>query len=184
MEKSEIETLLISNMEYIKNVSFKYTKNLEEAEYLASDVILNVLEKVNFKPQSDASTDFKKYLNIIIRNSYINKYRTKQRQNNVWVDCDPFQLGDKCLLFNSEESDSNINLNQLNKLIVDSNIKTNKGNNRKYKDIDYKIFQAYLNGYKYDEISEMFEININNIKSKIFSFKQRAKQMLLNNYIT
>lgn len=60
MEKSEIEILLISNMEYIKNVSFKYTKNLEEAEYLTSDVILNVLEKLNFEPQSDASTDFKK----------------------------------------------------------------------------------------------------------------------------
>lgn len=68
----------------------------------------------------------------------------------------------------SEDADSDILLEELNEIVNDSYISV----------IDRRIILAFANGYAYQQISEIMELPIGTIKSKIHFARKRLNSKL------
>lgn len=151
-----IEDTLVKCLPELKSLAFSYTKNNENADDLVNETCLHILERKEFFKENK---NIKGWFSVILRNIFINKYRKDSKSPISNVEFDPYQLK---TLFTSEESDSNIIYKELYKYIDKS-------------DELSKCFIAYLNGYKYNQIAEMFELPVGTVKSRIHIFKQKLK---------
>ena len=159
INKEEYERLLIENQSIIKNYALYLCKNLQEAEDLLQEVNIKVLESFD---KYNHEYKFKNWLMLIVRNMFINNYRKYKKQNNVHIDIDPYQLKDSIPV--SEFADSDINYNELIDIIKSDN--------------NSLLILGFLNGYKYKELCEIFEIPEGTIKSKIYFTRKRLQKKL------
>jgi RNA polymerase sigma-70 factor (ECF subfamily) len=152
----------------IQNNMFSFammlTANRYDAEDLLQETTLRVLDK---KEKYVDNVNFKGWVLTIMRNIFINNYR-KELRSQVIVD----QTGDLHCLNASENSkwdnpEETMTIKEIRFVINSLNE-------------DLKIpFSMYLDGYKYNEISDKLALPLGTIKSRIF-FARRELQRSLN----
>lgn len=134
------------------------TCNIEEAQDIAQEAILNALSKYN--QFSGNEKDCEKWITTIIRNLFINKYRQESnRQDQKYDEEDKEFIKDRCeskeRLWTGEYEDLMNIIDSIDVPIVDK-----------------KVFLGYYNGYLYEEIAEILELPLGSIKSKNAFYKK------------
>ena len=142
------------------------TCNIEEAQDIAQEAILNALSKYN--QFSGNEKDCEKWITTIIRNLFINKYRQESnRQDQKYDEEDKEFIKDRCeskeRLWTGEYEDL---MNIIDGLDIPA--------------IDKKCFLGYYNGYLYEEIAEILELPLGSIKSKLHFIRKK----IINEYGT
>lgn len=153
----------------LNSIAFSLTKNREDAGDLKQDTILKAY---TYRTQFKEGTNFRAWVTIIMRNTFINAYRKKQvrRQVNNTFELMPdvhgnltprHNDGDERLLHN----DIARHIDGLSKL--------------------YAIpFIMYVQGYTYVEIANFLGLPLGTLKSRIFGARVRLKEPLTGRPIT
>lgn len=141
------------------NYALKLTCNIEEAQDITQEAVLNALSKYN--QFSGNEKDCEKWIATIIRNLFINKYRQESnRQDQKYDEEDKEFIKDRC---ESKERLWTGEYEDLMKIIDGLDIPA----------IDKKCFLGYYNGYLYEEIAEILELPLGSIKSKLHFIRKK-----------
>lgn len=147
--ENNIELYLKESWSFIKQrCRFYFPYDKDSSELLFSQV----LEKVwkNRDSFSGDSTDFKKWVNSVIRTTFIDDYRKEKKYRATDIES----------AYNVSEKSNPIE-NKNTKEIVDNLLLDIKS---KFSSINYQAFDLYINGYKIHEISKMTDIPENTVK--------------------
>lgn len=142
----------------------KLTADEDEAKDLLQDTLLKALEN---KDKYIEGTNFKAWLYVIMRNIFINNYRKKIR------DIDLFVMWDSLPYFDLKNQDIFT--------FVDKDYDSQEIWDIMYKSMskrDYEHFQMYLSGFKYREIADKTGVSLGTIKSRIFYCRKKLIKLL------
>lgn len=143
--------------------SLQLMKNEFDAKDLYQDTVLKIISKSDkFKP----GTNFKAWAMTVMRNIFINNYRRKKRMMAI-LDTTQSESVLKLDAGNSNESD--IAYKELLKKV--SKLPEN------YK----KPFWMVFIGYQYKEISEMLNIPVGTVKSRVY-YARRSLQFMCKDF--
>ncbi len=149
--------------DHLKAFAFKLTRDHTLADDLVQDTALKAFKsRMKFKE----GTNMKAWLLTIMRNSFINDYRKRQRKPKLQDHTD-----EQILLNNSNQSIGNLGEE---KLLVSPIIQLIK---KLSDDIRIPFLMAYK-GYSYNEIAEELQLPLGTVKSRIFMARKELKQQL------
>lgn len=158
----DIETSLIKRLPALKSQAFNLTHNIEDAEDLVNEACLKILSN---KHKFSNNKNINGWFSVILRNIFINNYRRNKTANIVELSEEDYNYTLSKMLSNIS-SDSNLFCSEILE-ILDKN------------KLGYKEFISYLNGYTYQQIADIFELNIGTVKSRIFFYKKYIQQLLI-----
>jgi RNA polymerase sigma-70 factor (ECF subfamily) len=159
----QFQEKILSIQKNMYSFAMLLTANRYDAEDLLQETTLRVLN--NQEKYAD-NTNFKGWVLTIMRNIFINNYR-KELRSQIIVD----QTGDLYHLNISENSrwenpEETLTVKEIRFIINSLND-------------DLKIpFSMYLDGYKYNEISEKLALPLGTVKSRIFFARQELQRNL------
>ena len=146
----------------LRNYAIRLTQNEAEAEDLFQETALKLLTKAD---QFQEGTNYKAWAYTIMRNSFLNEYRRKNRINkNI-----PKVSRQSGTIVNEvptdiNEGSNNIRFEELYSLVRNL-------------PIHQRIpFQMKFEGYKYREIAEVLSVSINTLKSRVHHARQRLQR--------
>ena len=166
MTAIQFQNRIISIQKNMYSFAMMLTANRYDAEDLLQETTLKVLDN---RDKYVDNINFKGWVFTIMRNIFINNYR-KELRNQVIVD----QTGDLLKLNNTENSrwenpEETITINEI-KFII------NKLND------DLKDpFLMFLEGYKYNEISDKLKLPLGTVKSRIYFARRELQRNLTEN---
>ena len=102
---------------------------------------------------------------IIMRNAFINNYRIKKSQGDLYILSEPdyhFLLRDDSFAFIDNSQDAKE---------IRAALKTLPKEH-------YNAFMLYISGFKYREIAQETGVSLGTIKSRIFHNRKKLKQLL------
>jgi len=157
--KSTFEDELVCMIPRLKNFAFRLTRNIENSEDLLSETILQSLKN---KAKYKDDTNFKGWINTIMKNCFVNNYRRSVR-HGIQLELEDVKGNNICT---SREIDNKVYLNQILDFI---------NNQDKKLSIPMILFSQ---GFKYEEISEILGIPLGTVKSRIFIMREKLTKIL------
>jgi RNA polymerase sigma-70 factor, ECF subfamily len=155
-QKPSVKDLIDFNTAVLRKFALSLTHDSNEADDLFQDTVYKILKN---QDRFEANTNFKAWATTIMRNTFINRYRGK---NKVTFSVDStaiiVDMMDKKKTYNDGESQVQVEF--LNKLI--NSLDAYKAN----------LFKMYSEGYSYKELSEMTKRDVNTLRGIIFSTRQ------------
>lgn len=137
----------------LRGFALKLTQNTDDALDLVQETYLKALR---YKSKYREENNFKGWMMTIMRNTFINLYRRKQR-TNTFID----QSENSYYLSGAEKPSST----DASSLLMESEILSKIQN----LDSQYRVpFEKHIEGFKYQEISDELNLPIGTIKSRIF----------------
>lgn len=163
MNNVQFREKLLSLQDNMRNFAFTLTANRDDAEDLLQDTTLRVL---NNQDKFVDNVNFKGWVLTVMRNIFINNYHKLVRSQTV-IDSnsDPYNVP---MLNEGGETtpDGAMAIKEITASITSLN-ETLK-----------RPFSMYISGYKYNEISEILDIPLGTVKSRIFLARQELQQKL------
>lgn len=155
-------SLVTAHIGFLNNLAYFLTKNSTDADDLFQETMIKIFSNEN---RFESDTNFKAWARTIMRNTFLNTHRG-MRKATFYVDSDDMQNGlyDKRLTNN--EGENNIRLENLLSVV-------NSLDERKR-----TVFLTYTDGYSYEEMSEMYSINIQNLRTLVFHARQELQGKL------
>jgi RNA polymerase sigma factor (sigma-70 family) len=163
MATTEFNDMLLDNASFLRPFAVNLTKDTEAANDLYQETLYKALanhEKYN------AGTNIKAWLFTIMRNIFINNYRRQAKQRTI---------------FDNTPEDYLLNMRQ-------ASVPNSAESNLRIKEIKSAIdllpeifkmpFLLYLDGYKYQEISEYLHEPLGTIKSRIHFARKLLKEQI------
>ena len=133
------------------------TKNHEDAEDLVQETIVKA---IRYQEKYQPNTNFKAWLQAIMKNTFINQYRKAKRANTVVTTRDDVEVLDFVPASVDYTPESTLETKEINKVIDALN------------DTLRVPFTMHLKGFKYQEIADQLNIPIGTVKSRIYLAKQ------------
>lgn len=166
MRSKEFVNQITTNRTNLLGFAMKLTRNQEDANDLMQETAYRAYKNLDsFQPNSN----FKAWISMIMRNTFINKYRKDKRRFNHENSLGrERQVNLKATVKNQGESNKTVE--ELIGLI-----------NQLRGDLKHPFLLRY-SGYKYDEIAEELDIPLGTVKSQIFYAKKELKQMIKSTY--
>lgn len=160
MTTADFQMQIVNLSGYINGFALKYTRNLENAQDLAQETILRAfLNKEKFR----TNTNLKGWLNIMMRNIFINGVRKKSYQ---MIHCD----SDSYIVRNGESFDYTPIDEMMEGQIIEEIENLN---------VDLrKPFILHIEGFKYKEIAETLDIPIGTVKSRVFQARKQLSSKI------
>lgn len=145
---------------FLKSFAYKLTKDYHKAEDLFQDTALLAYRN---KDKYIMGTNLKAWLCTIMRNTFINNFRRKKRQGII-IDSDLAFQPESGITHN--EGESELVAGELIALIdtLDDHLK--------------QPFVMAYHGYKYQEISEVMNLPLGTIKSRVFLARKVLKKQI------
>ncbi len=163
MSTNEFGALISDHHSFLKQLALKLTRQLDEAEDLIQDTMLKAIKN---KDKYRVGTNLKGWLYTIMKNTFINNYR-KKKNRNTFID----ETENKYFLNSQESSKSDHADSSVDHQYIMDQIATIDKN---YVD----AFMMHFNGYKYEEISDILEIPLGTVKSRIFLARKKMMEKL------
>ncbi|HET6993963.1 MAG TPA: RNA polymerase sigma factor [Chitinophagaceae bacterium] len=163
MATTEFNDMLLDNAGFLRPFAVNLTKDTDAANDLYQETLYKALanhEKYN------AGTNIKAWLFTIMRNIFINNYRRKAKQKTI---------------FDNTPEDYLINMNQSavsNGAESGMRVKEIKNAIERLPEIFKMPFLLYLDGFKYQEISEYLHEPLGTIKSRIHFARKLLKEQI------
>ena len=163
MENLLLNSEICKHQSCLQAFAMKFTSDVEDANDLVQDTLIKA---IRYHDHYQQGTNMRGWLYTIMRNTFINDYRQRQRKKgliDVIEDITSYQL---------VKSASN-NLGENSFLMEDIN-KALKNLQPEYS----TPFLKYFQGYKYTEIAEELQIPIGTVKTRIHLARQLLKAKL------
>lgn len=166
----DFNNAVVESLQYLRNYAKRFGLQDVDEEELVSNTILKAFENRD-KYKVVSGSKFRSWLTTIMTNIFINDYRSVSRKSTDLHDNQGIVLlhEQKAYL---EETDSLSIYKEMLEQVKDALTEEN-----------YRIFIAYINGYQYNQIAEIFDIPIGTIKSKIFISRQQIMRHINGNKI-
>ena len=165
--KNIIERTLLMQRD-LKQYAYSLTVNQDDADDLLQDTYLKVIQ---YSSYFRSETNLKAWVYTIMKNTFINNYRKKQRAKIVVEKSPDLYMLNNMVSDASDDADVRFHTSEINKLILSKN------------EEQRKPFEMYLDGYKYQEIADEMKISIGTVKSRIF-FTRKKLMEDLKDYVT
>lgn len=155
--------MLLDNADFLRPFAVNLTKDTEAANDLYQETLYKALAN---HEKYHSGTNIRAWLFTIMRNIFINNYRRRAKQRTI---------------FDSTPEDYLINLKQ-------SSVSNSAESNLRVKEINTAIdrlpeifkmpFVLYIDGYKYQEISDYLHEPLGTIKSRIHFARKLLKEQV------
>ncbi|MBO4645445.1 MAG: sigma-70 family RNA polymerase sigma factor [Bacteroidales bacterium] len=153
-------------------VMHQYAYSLTKNEEDANDLVQDTYEKViKFSSSFNDSTNLKAWVFTIMKNSFINTYRRKQRCKIIFDQTEDLHYLNNTVSNPSDAADIHYYVSDISQHILSKN------------EEQRKPFEMYMEGYKYQEIADMLNLSIGTVKSRIFFIRQKLMSEL-EDYVT
>ncbi len=160
MTAQDFQMQIVNLSSSINGFALKYTRNKENARDLAQETILRAfLNHEKFR----TNTNLKGWLNIMMRNIFINSVRKKSYQ---MIHCD----SDNYRVMTGEPDE----FTPIDQMMEGQIIEEIESLNEDIK----RPFQLHLEGFKYKEIADELEIPIGTVKSRVFQARKKLSNVL------
>jgi RNA polymerase sigma-70 factor (ECF subfamily) len=166
MSAKDFDYIVSNNADYLKPFALTLTRDFESAKDLTQETLFRALAN---REKYNPGTNIKAWLYTIMRNIFINDYRKKSRQNTVFDNTPNDFLLDHNQSSVSNMAESNLSLKEA-KQAVES-----------LPEIFKQPFVLYVEGYKYNEISEYLDEPLGTVKSRIHFARKLLKTELSRN---
>lgn len=164
------EQKLSDYMPFLNNYAKRFALEEEDRQDLVSDTLLKALDKKSYFREG-GERQFRGWLVTVMTNIFINNYRRGVRNATDNYDNEQMTLLTEQRQY-SKDTDSDSIRDELSDVI-----------RRSLSIIEYRILMAYANGYAYEQISEIMELPLGTIKSKIFAARKKVmKNIKMNDY--
>jgi RNA polymerase sigma factor (sigma-70 family) len=147
----------------LMNFALRLTRNRDEAKDLLQETALRAYKN---RDKFRLGTNFKSWMNTIMRNTFINQYRKKKKSKVVDSSIDTF-------LFAIENKNAIANKGYQNIRVEEIREKLDA-----IGDIYSVPFLMFFRGYHYDEIAAHLDIPIGTVKSRIFFARRKLRSMI------
>lgn len=157
-----VSTELLQLQPYLKEYATSLTHDYDFANDLVQDTNIKVL--LNFN-KFEVGTNFKAWVSMMLRNTFINNYNKSSRCPIVrsTIDLDIVSTSDEGT---SVESSSNIYIDHINSV------------KNSLPDYVKKFIDLRIDGLSYKEIAEIENIPVGTVKNKIFLARQELRNKL------
>jgi RNA polymerase sigma-70 factor (ECF subfamily) len=164
--QQEFQTEAVPHKDALYNYALKIARNSDDAQDLVQDTYYKAYKSYH---QFQDGTNSKAWMFMILKNTFINNYR-KLKREPVKVDYD--EVEDIYESIKSEQSnDNNLDLDFYNNLFDDDLSSALAKLPEKMKEV---FLLCDLEGYSYEEISEIVDIPIGTVRSRL----HRARKLL------
>ncbi|HEY0679346.1 MAG TPA: RNA polymerase sigma factor [Chitinophagaceae bacterium] len=161
MSVAEFDQLVVKHSDFLKPFAISLTRDLETARDLLQETMYRALAN---REKYSVGTNIKAWLYTILRNTFINDYRKKVKQRQVFQQVTgtllPEQAG------TAFTADGNMQLKEAWQMI------------QLLPEIFRRPFILYFEGYKYHEIAEMLHEPLGTIKSRIHFARKLLKAQI------
>lgn len=164
MNSQKFREEVVSMHTKLNNFALSLTCNMDDAKDLVQETYLKALSS---EDKYEDNTNLKAWMLTIMRNTFINDYRKRKRNNEVMSEnIDLTFLGTRTVQ-SLQKSDANYHVKEINKQINAISE-------------DQRIpFEMFLDGYKYKEIAESMNISLGTVKSRIFFTRKKLQNNLV-----
>jgi len=164
--QQEFQTEAVPHKDALYNYALKIVRNSDDAQDLVQDTYYKAYKSYH---QFQGGTNSKAWMFMILKNTFINNYRKLKREPSK-VDYD--EIEDIYENIKSEQSkDNNLDLDFYNNLFDDDLSSALAKLPEKMKEV---FLLCDLEGYSYEEISEIVDIPIGTVRSRL----HRARKLL------
>ncbi len=144
--------------------ALKLTRNEEAARDLVQDTALQAFKN---RQKFEAGTNFKAWINTILRNTFINQYRKSRSFGKdapcVSVEENLYWLENKA---GGADAASDLHFNELRSVLD-------------HLDETFRVpFLMFYRGFSYEEIAEKVQLPMGTVKSRIFYARKKIKEKL------
>ena len=153
------ETLIRSQLPYLKQLALSYTQSKLTAEDLLQDTIVRIWSN---QDKFTLGTNFKAWSSVVMRNVFINNCRKQKNQRNYSVYLDE-NIEDQKIENTAEQ-----------KIACDELLKEVNTLRDKYR----RPIELYFEGFTYQEIAEDMHLSLGTVKSRIHCARGHLKQRL------
>ena len=161
MTRNDFTTQLLSMEENLERFAHSLTMNRDDAKDLVQDTFLKAF---TYMGQFEDNTNLKAWAFTIMRNTFINNYRRKVKQNTTFDGSEnQFLLNSRPDNMTPESSFSHSEISRKIDLL----------------EPEFRIpFQMHTSGYKYKEIADRLNLKIGTVKSRIYFSRQKLMAAL------
>ncbi len=163
MSETDFKVLVVNQSQYLMPFALKLTRDTVAAEDLFQDTYLRA---ITYHEKYHTGTNIKAWLYTIMRNIFINDYRTRVRRRSV-MDASR-QIGQE-----ENRPDSGSHADSL------STFKDLLKAVHELPSVFKTPFQMYYEGYRYNEISSVLQEPLGTVKSRIHFARKLLKQQLV-----
>jgi RNA polymerase sigma factor (sigma-70 family) len=165
MTSIEFENQMVSLEKKLSRFAVSLTFDRDEAKDLLQETMLKAF---TYRKQFVNHNNLKAWAYTIMKNTFINNYRRALRQQTTLDSSKNLYFLNQSRKIYDVEPDSHYAAQEINKLIDGLSD-------------DLKVpFKLLLEGYKYKEISDMLDLKIGTVKSRIFFTRKKLMDLLDN----
>ncbi|TCV10184.1 RNA polymerase sigma-70 factor (ECF subfamily) [Sphingobacterium alimentarium] len=164
MKDKAFNNQLLEYQKILKNLAKRFTKDQEAINDLVQETFIRALK---YMDQFFNNPRVVSWLFVIMRNIYINQYkRLSYQQNYDDISLYYYNQNTSTEPYSEDISDKRMMLGDISKILSD--MPSTHG----------EMFNNYIDGYKYRELSEMYGIPEGTIKSRIHIIRKTLQKRL------
>jgi len=163
MTQIEFNHMVNSHSLSLRVHAMNFTKDLEDANDLVQDTMVKA---IRFYKNFQEGTNFKGWLFVIMKNTFINNYRKNVKAKSIVTQEE--DISSENLLYSSEKNAC------VGKMIIDDVQKALSV----IPDAYSVPFIKYFEGYKYHEIADHLKIPLGTVKTRIHVAREMLKKYL------
>ncbi|TYP95735.1 RNA polymerase sigma (SigY) subunit [Sphingobacterium allocomposti] len=164
MESRELNFELLKNQKILKNIAYKFTKDPEEIEELVQEALVR---SVKYVDKFFNNPKLVAWLYVIMKNVYINNYRRNQKHYQ-------FEDHQKASYRIEGCTEPSVDNHAEGKFVMNDIQCALKKLPKDY----YDLFIKFMDGYKYRELSEEFNMPEGTIKTRIHYTRKFLQKQL------
>ncbi len=166
------ETLIKNYEKLIFNYAYKFMGNVEDAKDISQDVIVKIYKNIQ---SCKDDKNFKKWVYTITGNTCIDELRKRKNKNTLSIDMD-IETEEGTLQIEAESKELSPEQAFFKKESLKNIGKAFQALSPEHKEI---IMLRDIEGYSYEEISEMKNITTGTVKSRISRGRNKLKEIIL-----
>lgn len=166
MTTLEFERELTLQKSVLFSFSLKLTRNYQDAQNLFQD---GAIRGFRYCHRFETGTNFRAWMSTIIRNTFINNFRAKQRKRTVNEPIEAFLFSIENLNIVANQGEMNMRIQEIYDILDELS------------DLYTIPFVLQFKGYEYKEIAQKLDLPIGTVKSRLYTARKLLQKKIIAN---
>ncbi len=163
MKTATFSNMVTAHTDQLYAHAMKFTRDTEDANDLVQDTLIKALR---FKEGFEKGSNFKGWLFVIMRNTFINDYRKKAKKNSIITIEEELSSAQLAGNASHNGAEHKFAMQDINNAL------------HRLPEAHRLPFVRYVEGYKYHEIADELGIPLGTVKTHIHQARLELKKML------